>query len=76
MLTTHDLAEARAADHVLLLSRRVVAWGPPGEVLTTEHLAEAYGPSLLHIEHGEVMIDDPAHTPVPGRHIHRERSES
>ena len=73
VVTTHDLAEARAADHVVLLAGRVVAWGPPEETLTREHLTEAYGPSLLHAEGVEVLIDDPAHRPVPGRHVHQDR---
>lgn len=74
VLTTHDLAEAGAADHVLLLAGRVVAEGPPEQALTAEHLAEAYGAGLLHAEAGEVRIDDPAHRPVEGRHLHRERT--
>ncbi len=74
VLTTHDLSEARQADHVLLLAGRVVASGPPAEVLTATHLADAYGPSLLHVHGDEVFVDDPAHVPVPGRHAHRERS--
>jgi manganese transport system ATP-binding protein len=74
VMTTHDLSEARVADHVLLLSGRVVASGPPDEVLTAKHLAEAYGESLLHLDESQVFLDDPAHIPVPGRHVHRERS--
>jgi iron complex transport system ATP-binding protein len=74
IVSTHDLAEARVADHVLLLSGRVVASGSPEEVLTAEHLTAAYGPSLLHVEELGLMIDDPAHRPVPGRHVHRDRS--
>ena len=74
IMTTHDLAEAHVANHVLLLSRRVVAWGPPDEVLTVENLTEAYGPKLLHLEDQQLFIDDPAHRPVPGRHVHRDRS--
>ena len=73
IMTTHDLSEARTADHALLLSGRAVASGPPAEVLTAENLAEAYGPSLLHVDQGQIFIDDPAHQPVPGRHLHRER---
>lgn len=73
IMTTHDLSEAQFADHVLLLSGRVVASGPPGEALTTDHLAEAYGPHLLHIGEDRVLLDDAAHQPVPGRHVHRER---
>lgn len=74
VLTTHDLSEAKSADHVVLLAGRVVASGPPSEVLTTENLIEAYGTSLLHLDEGRIFVDDPAHTPVPGRHIHREKS--
>ena len=74
VMTTHDLSEARVADHVLLLAGRVVAFGTPAEVLTTEHLTEAYGTSLLHVDEGQIFIDDAAHAPVDGNHSHRDRS--
>jgi iron complex transport system ATP-binding protein len=74
IMTTHDLTEARIADHVLLLSGRVVATGSPDEVLTTENLMAAYGPSLLHVEDGRVFLDDAAHRPTASRHLHRERT--
>ncbi|MDX5319168.1 MAG: metal ABC transporter ATP-binding protein, partial [Actinomycetes bacterium] len=64
ILTTHDLEEARAADQVLLMAGRVVAAGPPGEVLTRRNLEEAYGlGSLHHDDHApeEDLIDDPRH---------------
>lgn len=48
ILTTHDLEEAKAADHVLLTGGRVIASGPPDAVLTPENLAEAYGLGTLH----------------------------
>lgn len=79
VLTTHDLAEARAADHVVLVAGRVVACGTPEEVLTAANLAEAYGPILLHVADDQIAIDDPivledpAHDPVAGRHLHRDR---
>jgi manganese transport system ATP-binding protein len=73
IMTTHDLSEARVADHVLLMSGRAVAAGPPVDVLSAANLAAAYGPSLLHVDEGEVFVDDPAHQPVPGRHLHRQR---
>lgn len=73
VLTTHDLSEAKIADHVILLAGRVVAAGPPELVLTTENLTGAYGPSLLHIDGGNIFVDDPAHQPVPGRHVHRQK---
>ena len=73
LMTTHDLAEAAAADQVVLMSNRIVAAGPPGSVLTADHLAEAYGARILHLDEGQLFIDDPAHRPGPGRHIHGER---
>lgn len=48
ILTTHDLEEARAADHVLLMSGRVQAFGTPAEVLTSRNLTDAYGLGALH----------------------------
>jgi manganese transport system ATP-binding protein len=74
IMTTHDLSEAQIADNVLLLSGRVVAAGPPEEVLTADNLAQAYGASLLHVDEGRIFLDDAAHRPVEGRHVHRQRS--
>lgn len=74
VLTTHDLPEAQVADYVILLSGRVVASGPPDEVLTPANLSEAYGPTLLHATEDRVFLDDAAHLPVGQRHIHRDRS--
>jgi manganese/zinc/iron transport system ATP- binding protein len=74
VMTTHDLSEAQVADHVLLVSRRIVASGLPSEVLVAANLREAYGESLLHVDQDKLFIDDPAHRPVPGRHVHREMS--
>jgi len=48
VLTTHDLEEARAADHVILTAGRVVGCGKPADVLTTENLTNAYGLGSLH----------------------------
>jgi len=65
LFTTHDLEEARAADHVILISGRIVASGPPGTVLTAENLAQAYGLGVLHPEHSHNdTILDPGHEPV------------
>jgi manganese transport system ATP-binding protein len=74
VMSTHDLSEAMVADHVLLLAGRVVASGSPEEVLTLEHLNAAYGPNLLHVDGEQVFFDDPAHRPVAGRHLHRDRT--
>lgn len=48
VLTTHDLEEAAAADHVLLTCGKVLASGAPAEVLTSANLATAYGLGALH----------------------------
>ncbi|CAN5249179.1 zinc ABC transporter ATP-binding protein AztA [soil metagenome] len=61
ILTTHDLAEARAADFVLLLSGRLVRAGSPDEVLTDEALFEAYGTNLVHQGPQGPVFDDAAH---------------
>ncbi len=70
VLTTHDLAEARVADHVVLLARRVVAAGPPDDVLTLDNLTDAYGASLLHVDGERLFVDDPHHHPTESRHTH------
>jgi manganese transport system ATP-binding protein len=69
VITSHDLNEAAAGDWVILLAGRVVAFGPPQQVLTGENLAAAYG-SILHHEGERFVLEDPAHRPVPGRHEH------
>lgn len=58
VLTTHDLDEARAADWVILMSGRVVAAGPPEDVLTRDNLVAAYGLGSLHDTDG-AFVDDP-----------------
>ena len=59
IITTHELHTAQAADHVVLLAGRVVANGSPDEVLTPDHLAEAYGGHLHELPGGELMLDEP-----------------
>jgi ABC-type Mn2+/Zn2+ transport system ATPase subunit len=73
VMSTHDLGEAAAADHVVLLAGRVVASGPPEVVLTAEHLTEAYGGSSVHGAGERLAIDDPAHPLTEERHVHRDR---
>ena len=63
--TTHDLDEAAEADHVVLMGGRVVASGPPRNVLTVENLDIAYGRGALHgpstaVEDAADFLDDPA----------------
>lgn len=77
--STHDLGEAAAADHLVLLAGRLVAAGPPDEVLTADHLAAAYHGAVLRLADGSIMVDDSAHhqhadaagAADHGRHEHR-----
>lgn len=71
VVTTHDFGEARQADYVLLLAGRVVAEGPPDQVLTAQHLAAAYGFEAGELE-GHLHLDDAAHRPAARRHVHGE----
>jgi ABC-type Mn2+/Zn2+ transport system ATPase subunit len=48
---THDISEAAACDHVLLLNRRVIAFGSPADVLNAEYLLQTFGITLQGIEH-------------------------
>ena len=61
VVSTHDLGDASTADHVLLLAGRVVASGPPEQVLTDDHLAEAYGGHLLRLGGRTLILDDHPH---------------
>jgi manganese/iron transport system ATP-binding protein len=59
MISTHDLSlAAQHFDLVLLLHRRVVAFGSPSEVLTTQALSEAFGGQVLVLDNGAVVVDD------------------
>lgn len=71
LLTTHDLAEARAADHVILMAGRVVAAGTPDEALTRHNLIAAYGLGALH----EADLEAPALPTEHHEHDHDHGSE-
>lgn len=43
VMATHDLDDADDADTVVLLAGRIVAIGPPSEVLTDDHLRASFG---------------------------------
>jgi manganese transport system ATP-binding protein len=61
VVSTHDLGDAAAADHLLLLAGRVVASGAPASVLTDVHLADAYGGHLLRFGESTLILDDHPH---------------
>jgi ABC-type Mn2+/Zn2+ transport system ATPase subunit len=61
VVATHDLAEARRADRVVLLNGEVVAAGRPAATLTVDNLRAAYGGRVLALG-GEVLaVDDGIH---------------
>lgn len=49
VVATHDVSEAATCDRIMLLAGRVVADGPPGEVLTPENLLETFGIGLARV---------------------------
>ena len=61
VMASHDLADARLADHVVLLAGRVVRQGPPDEALTPDSLREAYGHRYLDLEDPFGVVDDHHH---------------
>jgi ABC-type Mn2+/Zn2+ transport system ATPase subunit len=59
LISTHDLnLAATRFDSILLLNRRLIAFGSPNEVLRQEHLAQAFGSSLLVTEAGALLVDE------------------
>ena len=73
ILTTHDLEEAQACDHVILVNGTVVAEGPPAEVLTADILSAVYRSQVVDLE-GRLLFDDPAHATHAARHVHSDRA--
>jgi manganese transport system ATP-binding protein len=58
--TTHNFEDAGRCDLVLLLATRFVAFGPPDEVFTEDHLRTAFGGRFVKV--GEtIVVDDPHH---------------
>jgi len=54
VFTTHDLSTvAEHFDLALFVNRRVVAFGPPSDVITEAHLREAYGPRMALVKIGD-----------------------
>jgi ABC-type Mn2+/Zn2+ transport system ATPase subunit len=64
VLTTHDLnGVAGHLPRLGLLNRRLVACGPPSEVLSPANLEETYGASMDVLEHGgmRLVVDTASH---------------
>lgn len=59
MVSTHDLNLAGSRfDFILLLNRRLIAFGTPRAVFAKENLAQAFGNSLLVLENGMMLVDE------------------
>jgi len=59
LISTHDLNLAASRfDAVLLLNRRLIAFGEPKSVFTPENLTQAFGSLLLKLPDGMVLVDD------------------
>lgn len=59
LVSTHDLNLAwQNFDHILLLNRRVIAYGPPQEVLSPANIRHAYASHAMFMENGWVVVDD------------------
>ena len=61
VVSTHDLGDARRCDLVMLVATRLIAFGPPEEVLAPAVLRKAYGSRLIEVDDGSVLLDDPHH---------------
>ena len=59
MIATHDLAIAvEKFDQMLLLNHRLIACGPPREVMTKENIQLAFGSHLTVLPDGSLVIDE------------------
>lgn len=67
VLSTHHLDEARHCQFVLLLAKKVIAFGPPDEVLNAGNLREAFGHRVLGDHSGH---DHPTDLLVLDEHGH------
>ena len=56
LVSTHDIAQARAWDRVLCLNGRQVAFGTPAETLVPAVLEETYGEEIVVLEDGRRAI--------------------
>jgi ABC-type Mn2+/Zn2+ transport system ATPase subunit len=57
MVSTHDLTlAAERFEQVLLLNKRMIAYGPPEEVFTPTNLSQAFGSQVLFLD-GVAVVD-------------------
>jgi len=59
LISTHDLTLASSRfDAILLLNKRLLAFGTPDQVLTHDNLALAFGSHMLHMTDGALVVDE------------------
>ena len=59
MIATHDLGiAAEKFDLMLLLNHRLIAFGPPAEVMRQQNVLQAFGPHLTVLPDGSLIIDE------------------
>jgi ABC-type Mn2+/Zn2+ transport system ATPase subunit len=59
LISTHDLNLASSRfDSVLLLNHKLIAFGDPVSVLSPENLTRAFGPQMLKLADGMILVDD------------------
>lgn len=58
MVSTHDLNLAASRfDAVLLINKRFIAYGIPQQVLVQDNLSRAFGPQLMVLPDGTMLVD-------------------
>ena len=59
LISTHDLNLASSRfDIVLLLNHHLIAIGDPKSVFTPENLSRAFGPQMLKLQDGTILVDE------------------
>jgi manganese/iron transport system ATP-binding protein len=59
LISTHDLTLASTRfDSILLLNKHLLAFGTPEQVLSPDHLKQAFGSHVLKLPGGDVLVDE------------------
>jgi manganese/iron transport system ATP-binding protein/manganese/zinc/iron transport system ATP- binding protein len=61
LVATHDVAQAKRWHRVLCLHGCQIAFGTPGEVLTSSTLERTYGDDLVVLDDGELAVQSHHH---------------
>lgn len=71
MVATHDLDQAATHfDRIMLLNHRLVAFGPPADVLHTDNLLKAYGGRLKPVDGQNLLSMDSCCDEGEHDHVH------